>query len=99
MLIGSVGLGPMTAEARFTLGSLQLTVGISYVGAMIGFFGVAEVLAQFHKIKLKAVKQDVSKILPSWALLKKYLPLSTRTSVIGVVVGALPGAGGATSRR
>ncbi|MCW5635958.1 MAG: tripartite tricarboxylate transporter permease [Rubrivivax sp.] len=94
VLIGSVGLDPMTAEPRFTFGSVQLTAGISYVAAMIGFFGVAEVLAQLHELKLKAVKQDVSKILPSWGLLRKYLPLSARTSAIGVVVGALPGAGG-----
>jgi putative tricarboxylic transport membrane protein len=61
---------------------------------MIGFFGVAEVLVQLHELTVKAVKQDVSKILPSWSLLRKYLPLSMRTSTIGVVVGALPGAGG-----
>lgn len=94
VLIGSVGLDPMTAEPRFTFGSLQLTAGISYVAAMIGFFGVAEVLAQLHELKLTAVKQNVSKIIPSWALVRKHLPLATRTSAIGVVVGALPGAGG-----
>jgi len=94
VLIGSVGLDPMTAEPRFTFGSLQLTAGISYVAAMIGFFGVAEVLAQLHELKLKAIKQNVSKIIPSWRLVRKYLPLSLRTSSIGVVVGALPGAGG-----
>lgn len=94
VLIGSVGLDPMTAEARFTFGSLQLTAGISYVAAMIGFFGVAEVLCQLHELKLKAIKQNVSKILPSWSLLRKYMPLTLRTSTIGVVVGALPGAGG-----
>ena len=94
VLIGSVGLDPMTAEPRFTFGSLQLTAGISYVAAMIGFFGVAEVLAQLHELKLKAVKQNVSKIIPSWALVRRHLPLATRSSAIGVVIGALPGAGG-----
>jgi putative tricarboxylic transport membrane protein len=94
VLLGSVGLDPMTAEPRFTFGSLQLTSGISYVAAMIGFFGVAEVLVQLHDLKLQAIKQDVSKIVPSWPLVRKYLPLSMRTSGIGVVVGALPGAGG-----
>lgn len=94
VLIGSVGLDPMTAEPRFTFGNLQLTAGISYVAAMIGFFGVAEVLKQLHELNLKAVKQDVSKIIPSWSLVKRYLPLTMRTSCIGVVVGALPGAGG-----
>ncbi|MDP2678078.1 MAG: tripartite tricarboxylate transporter permease [Rhodoferax sp.] len=94
VLIGSVGLDPMTAEPRFTFGSLQLTAGISYVAAMIGFFGVAEVLVQLHEMHLKAVKQNVDKIIPPWHLVKKYLPLAARTSGIGVVVGALPGAGG-----
>lgn len=94
VLIGSVGLDPMTAEPRFTFGSLQLTSGISYVAAMIGFFGVSEVLAQLHELKLQAIKQNVSKIIPSWQAVRRYLPLSIRTSGIGVVVGALPGAGG-----
>ena len=94
VLIGMVGLDPMTAEPRLTFGSIQLTAGISYIAAMIGFFGVAEVLVQLHELKRKAVKQDVSKILPSWTLVRKHLPLSLRTSAIGVVVGALPGAGG-----
>jgi putative tricarboxylic transport membrane protein len=94
VLIGMVGLDPMTAEPRMTFGSMQMTAGISYVAAMIGFFGVAEVLVQLHELKLKAVKQNVDKIVPSWGLIRKHLPLSLRTSGIGVVVGALPGAGG-----
>lgn len=94
VLIASVGLDPLTAEQRFTFGSVQLTAGISYIAAMIGFFGVSEILAQMHELHLKAVKQDVSKIVPSWGMVRKYLPLSLRTSAIGVGVGALPGAGG-----
>jgi putative tricarboxylic transport membrane protein len=40
------------------------------------------------------VRQDVSRILPPWSLVRKHLPLCLRSSSIGVVVGALPGAGG-----
>ena len=94
VLIGMIGLDPMTAEGRFTYGSVQLSAGIPYVAAMIGFFGVAEVLVQLHQLDITPVKQNVKKIIPSWGLLKKYLPLSLRSSVIGVFVGALPGAGG-----
>jgi putative tricarboxylic transport membrane protein len=93
-LISCVGLDPMTGEQRLTFGNLQMSAGISYIAAMIGFFGVSEVIAQLHELKLKAIKQNVSKIIPSWALVRKHLPLATRTSAIGVVVGALPGAGG-----
>ncbi|MDQ7745775.1 tripartite tricarboxylate transporter permease [Hydrogenophaga pseudoflava] len=93
-LIACVGLDPMTGENRLTFGSMQLSAGIAYVAAMIGFFGVSEVIAQIHELKLTAVKQNVSKIIPSWGLVRKHLGLATRTSSIGVVVGALPGAGG-----
>ena len=93
-LISTVGLDPMTGEQRLTFGSLQLSAGISYIAAMIGFFGVAEVIAQVHTLHTKAVRQDVSRIIPAWSLVRKYLGLATRTSGIGVIVGALPGAGG-----
>ena len=83
-LIGMVGLDPLTAEGRFTYGFVELTGGIPYVAAMIGFFGVAEVLVQLHSLDVKPVKQNVKKILPSWNLLAKYLPLGLRCSSIGV---------------
>ena len=94
VLISSVGLDPLTAEPRLTFGSLQLSAGINYIAAMIGFFGVAEILAQLHQLHIKAAKQDVSKIIPPWKMVRKYLPLSLRTSALGVGIGALPGAGG-----
>lgn len=93
-VIGLVGMDPITAEPRFTLGSMQLLGGIHYVVVMIGLFGVAEALMQIHQLKVKPTRQQVDHILPRWALLLKFLPLSIRTSLIGVVVGALPGTGG-----
>ncbi len=92
--LGMVGMDPMTAEGRFTFGSVALLGGIHFVIAMIGLFGVAEALFQLHDIHTKPVKQDVSKIIPSWKVILKYLPLSLRTSLIGVIIGALPGTGG-----
>lgn len=92
--IGMVGLDPMTAEGRFTFGSLSLMGGISYVAAMIGFFGVAEALYQLRQIDIPPVKQRVASLLPDWRLLRRLLPLSLRTSAIGVIIGALPGTGG-----
>lgn len=94
VLIGMVGLDPLTAEGRFTFGTLTLMGGIPYVAAMIGFFGVAEVLYQLRDLDVPAVKQKIDRILPSWSIVKKFIPLSLRTSAIGVVIGALPGTGG-----
>ena len=92
--IGMVGLDPMTGEGRFTFGSVTLMGGISYVAAMIGFFGVAEALAQLHQVHAVPVRQQVRNILPAWSTVARFIPLSLRSSVIGVVIGALPGAGG-----
>ena len=92
--IGMVGLDPLTAQGRFTFGTIQLMGGIPYVVAMIGFFGVAEALAQIHDVSAKPVRQKLDKIIPSWALIRKMLPVSLRASVTGVGIGALPGTGG-----
>ncbi len=91
---GMVGMDPMTAEGRFTFGTVALLGGIHYVIAMIGLFGVSEALYQLRMLGVIPVKQDVSKIIPSWSVILKYLPLSLRTSAIGVIIGALPGTGG-----
>ncbi|MGQ2908034.1 MAG: tripartite tricarboxylate transporter permease [Aliihoeflea sp.] len=94
IVIGLVGMDPMTAQARFTFGEFSLMGGISYVAAMIGFFGVAEVLYQLRTFDLPAIKQKVGSVIPKWSLIRKYLPLSLQSSAIGVTIGALPGTGG-----
>ncbi len=94
VLIGMVGLDPMTAEGRFTFGSISLMGGIPYVAAMIGFFGVAEALVQLHHVDKTAIKQRVSSIIPRWASVKKHFALAMRASGIGTIIGALPGTGG-----
>ena len=92
--LGLVGMDPFTAAGRFTFGTVSLLGGVHFVIAMIGFFGVSEALVQLHQIGTKPIKQDVTKIIPSWSVIAKYLPLSIRTSFIGVFIGALPGTGG-----
>ncbi len=94
VVIGMVGLDPLTAEGRFTFDSITMMGGIHYVTAMIGFFGVAEALAQLHHLETPVIKQKLERITPKWSVVKRYIPLSIRTSFIGVLIGALPGTGG-----
>lgn len=94
LLIGTVGLDPLTAEERFTFGFTDLMGGINFVAVMIGLFGVAEALGQIRNLDLPAIKQKITRIVPSWGSVRKYLPLSLQTSSIGVIIGALPGVGG-----
>ncbi|MEM7634010.1 MAG: tripartite tricarboxylate transporter permease, partial [Pseudomonadota bacterium] len=94
VLIGMVGLDPMTAEGRFTFGSITLMGGIPYVAAMIGFFGVAEALSQLNNLDLPVIKQKIDRIIPKFADVKRYFRLALRASGIGTIIGALPGTGG-----
>ncbi len=94
VLLGTVGMDSMTAASRFTFDILYLHTGVDYVVAMIGLFGVSEVLIQITQQDVKMVKQKVERIIPSLSTCKKHLGLTMRSSIIGVLVGALPGAGG-----
>ena len=94
VLIGMVGLDPMTAEGRFTFGSISLMGGIPYVAAMIGFFGVAEALVQLQTLDVPAIKQKIDRVIPKLSDIKRYFWLAMRASGIGTIIGALPGTGG-----
>lgn len=94
IFLGCVGVDPQTAVKRFTFGIVYLNSGVDYVVAMIGLFGASEALVQLSDMQSKPVKQRVDKILPSWSESMKHLPLTIRSAMIGVLVGALPGAGG-----
>ncbi len=94
VLLSMVGMDPSTGELRYTFGNLYLMAGISFVTAMIGLFGVSEALTQFRSTGTKSPKQNLDRIIPSWAMFIKYLPLSLRSALVGVFIGALPGTGG-----
>lgn len=94
VLLSMVGMDPSTGELRYTFGNIYLMAGISFVTAMIGMFGVSEALMQFRDAGRKSPKQNLDRIVPSWATFVKYLPLSLRSSLLGVFIGALPGTGG-----
>lgn len=92
--MGMIGMDPVTGTPRFTFGNPYLLSGVNYVTAMIGLFGVSEALQQILEKNLPTIKQKVDRIIPSWSSIVKYFPLTIRSSIIGILIGALPGAGG-----
>jgi len=94
LLIGTIGLDPLDGIPRFTFGSDYLLGGISYVPALIGLFGVAEVFANVEQIaSTSKVIQKIHKILPTWEDFKRCGHIILGGGIIGTFIGALPGTG------
>lgn len=94
LMLGIVGMDPISGHGRLTFGITELRGGINYIAVMIGLFGIGEALYQTRFIKKKIVRQEVGTIRPPLKKLLSMLPLSLQSGIIGTVVGALPGAGG-----
>ena len=94
VMIGTVGMDPMTAQHRFTFDNVYLLGGVHFVVAMIGFFGVAEALYQIRTLHAPVIRQEVRGIMPDFAMIRRHTPLAMRSSLLGSFIGMLPGAGG-----
>ncbi len=108
LLLSTVGLSAVHIEARFTFDRPELFQGISFIPAMIGLFGLSEVL---RNLSVGAAGQEspqeakpamagvgfftaVARMLASAARLIGSRPgHAARSSTLGVLVGMLPGAG------
>ena len=94
LFLGCVGNTSQFSVNRFTFGIRYLDGGIGFIVAMIGLFGAGEALYQLS-IDAPTVRQDVPKrIVPPFRTMVRHLPLTLFSSLIGILVGALPGAGG-----
>lgn len=97
IFIGCIGIDPLTSNERFTFGNMYLKSGINYIVVMIGLFSISEVLYQFLQINTKPIKQNVENIKPNFKQIAKYFPCCIRSSIIGTIIGSLPGTGGEIS--
>ena len=97
-LLGTVGLDPILSTPRFTFGIVELLRGISMMTMMIGLFAVSEVIIQCErKQEESSTFIPISKGGATWKDLKICLPAIFRGSLIGLLIGAIPGIGAAPS--
>jgi putative tricarboxylic transport membrane protein len=98
LAIATVGLDPMTAGFRFTFDSVYLMGGISFVPILVGLFafsqGMISMEDNFRGGENRKVQVAIKRILPTWVDLKRVFPTQLRSSVIGTIIGAIPGTGG-----
>jgi TctA family transporter len=96
LLVATVGFENPAAYPRFTFGSANLMSGLQLIPVMIGMFAVSEVIryAVSADQALDTPKQDIRGIFKGQGTVLRTYPLSPlRGSALGIVVGALPGAG------
>jgi putative tricarboxylic transport membrane protein len=95
LIIGTVGLDPVTGVARFTFESVSLLSGVEFVAVAIGLFGIGEVLANVEKpaemMEGKVLVPSMRELYPSLQDLRASIRAILRGAGIGFGVGLVPG--------
>jgi TctA family transporter len=94
LLLGLVGTDVYTGAQRFTLGYLELFDGINVVAVAVGVFGVAEILRNLEDERGRpAGHVAVGPLMPSREDFRRSIGPAIRGTVLGSLLGVLPGGG------
>ena len=93
VLLGHVGTDPETGLQRFTFGLPVLSDGISLVSVALGCFGIAEITKNLDNRDERTPFNGPIHLIPTWAQFKRIIPSALRGSVVGSILGILPGGG------
>jgi putative tricarboxylic transport membrane protein len=98
MMIGfalaAVGLDTVTGQLRLTFGSESLLKGFDFLIAVIGLFGIGEILQTMEEglaFRGAEGKLNARVVLETWKELPKYWMTSLRSCVVGCFMGIVPG--------
>jgi putative tricarboxylic transport membrane protein len=94
--IAGIGTDLFSSTSRFTFGRMELLSGIDFIVVAIGVFAIAEVLANMEageETRLLPVPKGLRNLLPTAQDLKDCRFAFVNGSVIGFLIGVLPGAG------
>ena len=96
LLISCVGSDPMTSYDRFTFGVSRLYLGLDLAVCLIGLFALVEIMSKAEK-RLDRLNLDTTQIKDDGAITKAEYKRMARpvllSSIIGVMVGIIPGTG------
>ncbi|WP_198471377.1 tripartite tricarboxylate transporter permease [Acetomicrobium sp. S15 = DSM 107314] len=93
LLLSMVGLEGIHAFPRFSYGNVQLAAGISLIPALIGLFGIAEVLAVLKDIKPRRVESQLNRIVPKIGEVLSHWKTTFKAALVGIGIGLIPGVG------
>jgi putative tricarboxylic transport membrane protein len=92
--MAAVGIDTVTGQLRLTFGSTELLSGFHFLVAVIGLFGIGEILLSMEEglsFSGKSAKINMKIVLQTWAKLPRYWATSVRSCVIGCWMGIIPG--------
>jgi putative tricarboxylic transport membrane protein len=99
LMLTTVGISPVDAQQRYTFGSIYLFDGFDFLPAIIGLFGVAEML-KLIKGKEQGIAETIrltGSRLEGALLTFKHWRTLIKSSLIGLFIGLVPGVGGTTA--
>jgi len=93
LFIAQIGQESLYAYNRFTFGWDELSGGIALIPALVGAFGLAEVLTTLADPIERKIADLNDSVLPRWREVFQYRWTVLRSGIIGVMTGLLPGVG------
>ncbi|HKB53738.1 MAG TPA: tripartite tricarboxylate transporter permease [Ramlibacter sp.] len=93
LFLAQVGQESLYAYDRFTFGWEDLSGGIALIPALVGAFGLAEVLTTLSDPIERQIADLKDSVLPRWREVFQYRWTVLRSGIIGVLTGLLPGVG------
>ena len=92
--LATVGMDTVTGQLRLTFGNPELMRGFDFLIAVIGLFGIGEILLSMEEglaFKGAAAKIRAQVVWETWKQLPKYWATSLRSCLIGCWMGITPG--------
>jgi len=97
LMIATIGIDLQSGQPRYTFGIPELQDGVGFIIAVVGLFAIAEVFSAMEEI-VRKIRPEIIRLKGSvWLTLEEWklsLKPIMRGSVVGFVIGVLPGAGG-----
>ncbi len=93
VLLGTIGTDVNSGMQRFTMDLPFLSDGIGLVSIALGCFGIAEITKNLDNRDERSPFSGRINLIPTWAEFKRIIPSALRGSVVGSILGILPGGG------
>jgi putative tricarboxylic transport membrane protein len=93
VLLGQIGTDVNSGVQRFTFDLPFLAEGVGLVSIALGCFGIAEITKNLDNKDERTPFNGKINLIPTWPEFKRIIPSALRGSVVGSIMGILPGGG------